>query len=103
KGADERADWEILLRLAEELGGGPTGMRAFDLALRVAGWFGWRYDPRNQLDMLWRLGPHGDRYLPWRDGITFEKVQAAPHGIAVGRARAGIEHRLYHKDKRVHL
>ena len=103
KPADERADWEILLRLAEELGGGPTGMRPFDLALRVAGWFGWRYDPRRQLDMLWRLGPHGDRYLPWRDGITFEKVQAAPHGVAVGRARAGTAHRLYHKDKRVHL
>jgi anaerobic selenocysteine-containing dehydrogenase len=102
KHADERADWEILLRLAEDLGGGPTGTRLVDAALRVAGWFGWRFDPRRQLDMLWRFGPHGDRYLPWGSGINLAKVQAGSHGLDVGRARPGL-HRVSHKDKRVHL
>jgi anaerobic selenocysteine-containing dehydrogenase len=103
KRADERADWEILLRLAEELGGGPTGIRPLDAALRLAGRFGWRYDPSRQLDMLWRLGPHGDRYLPWRSGISLAKVRAASHGLDVGRARPGTAHRIYHGDGRVHL
>jgi anaerobic selenocysteine-containing dehydrogenase len=103
KRVDERADWEILLRLAEELGGGPTGIRPLDAALGIARRFGWRYDPCRQLDMLWRLGPHGDRYLPWSSGISLAKVRAASHGLDVGRARSGTAHRIYHKDGRVHL
>ena len=40
------ADWEILLRLAEGLGGGPTGMRWLDpRCSRVAARLGWRSDP----------------------------------------------------------
>jgi anaerobic selenocysteine-containing dehydrogenase len=103
KRADERADWEILLRLAEEMGGGPSGMRWLDAVLRVAGWFGWRFDPQNQLDLLLRIGPHGDGFLPWRSGLTLKKLKAAERGIAVGPAREGVAHRLHHKDKRVHL
>jgi len=103
KQADERSDWEILLRLAEELGGGPTGKSWMDAALRAAGWFGWRFDPRNLLDMLLRLGPHGDRYLPWSKGVNLKKVRDAARGLDAGAAREGIAHRLYHKDKRVHL
>jgi anaerobic selenocysteine-containing dehydrogenase len=103
KQPDERADWEILLRLAEELGGGPTGKPWMDAAFRVAGWFGWRFDPRTMLDLLLRLGPHGDRFLPWSSGVNLKKVQAAERGLDAGAAREGIAHRLYHPDKRVHL
>jgi anaerobic selenocysteine-containing dehydrogenase len=98
----ELADWEIILRLTQELGGGPTGMRWLDGALRVAGWLGWRYDPQQTLDMLFRIGPHGDRYLPWTRGINLKKVKAAPYGIDLGPARPGL-HRLQHKDGKIHL
>jgi anaerobic selenocysteine-containing dehydrogenase len=98
----ELADWEILLRLARELGGGPTGMKWVDRALAVAERFGWRYDPENMLDMLLRLGPHGDRYLPWSHGINLTKVKAQPYGIDLGPARPGIAHRLAHADGKIH-
>ncbi|MEE9606129.1 MAG: molybdopterin-dependent oxidoreductase, partial [Myxococcota bacterium] len=103
RGEGELADWQILLRLAQELGGGPTGLRWVDRALRLAGRFGWRFRPERMLDMLYRLGPHGDRYLPWKRGINLKKVQASPYGIDLGAARPGIAHRLAHRDKRVHL
>jgi anaerobic selenocysteine-containing dehydrogenase len=103
KGADERADWEILLRLTHEMGGGPTGMSWLDGMLRVAGWCGWRFDPQRVLDMLLRLGPHGDRYLPWSTGLNLKKLKAAPRGIDLGVARDGIAHRMHHGDRKVHL
>jgi anaerobic selenocysteine-containing dehydrogenase len=99
----ELADWEILLRLTEELGGGPTGMKWIDRALRAARRFGWRYDPERTLDMLLRIGPHGDRYLPWKRGINLAKVKASPYGVDLGPARPGFRHRLAHKDGKVHL
>ncbi|MFI5365261.1 MAG: molybdopterin-dependent oxidoreductase [Candidatus Binatia bacterium] len=101
--ASERADWEILLRLAEELGGGPTGMKWVDRGLRVASKLGWRYDPQRTLDLLLRIGPHGDRFLPWKTGINLAKVQASPYGLDLGPARPGLEHRLQHKDGKIHL
>jgi anaerobic selenocysteine-containing dehydrogenase len=101
--ADERADWEILLRLTEEVGGGPMGVKWIDRALKVARRFGWRYDPERALDMLLRIGPHGDRYLPWSRGINLAKVKATTYGIDLGAARPGIRHRLQHKDAKVHL
>jgi len=101
--AGELADWEILLRLTEELGGGPIGIKWIDAALRVAGRFGWRYDPQRALDMLLRIGPHGDRYLPWRRGINLAKAKASPYGIDLGPARPGVRHRLHHKDGKIHL
>lgn len=99
----ELADWEILLRLTEELGGGPSGIRWLDVALGVARRLGWRYDPERILDLLFRIGPHGDRFLPWRKGINLAKVKTAPYGIDLGRARPGFRHRLRHADGKIHL
>jgi len=99
----EMSDWEILLRLTQELGGGPTGMRWIDAGLRVAARFGWRYDPQRTLDLLLRLGPHGDRYLPWSRGINLAKVKSSPYGVDLGPARSGVRHRLQHADGKIHL
>ncbi|HJQ82500.1 MAG TPA: molybdopterin-dependent oxidoreductase, partial [Candidatus Binatia bacterium] len=99
----ELADWEILLRLAEELGGGPTGMRWIDAGLRVAKRLGWRFQPTAMLDLLLRTGPHGDRYLPWRRGVRLADLKASPHGVDLGPARPGVAHRMFHRDRRVHV
>ncbi len=103
KGPDERADWEILLELAERLGGGPLGEPWLDWALRWLRPLGVRWTPTGTMDLLLRLGPHGDRFLPWSNGLSLEKLKAAPHGIDLGPLEPGIERRLYHRDKRVHL
>jgi anaerobic selenocysteine-containing dehydrogenase len=99
----EMADWEIITRLAYELGGGPTGTSLIDFAMRMATKLGWRFNPQSALDMLLRLGPHGDRYVPWSKGINLKKVKASPYGVDLGSARRGFKHRLRHKDGLIHL
>jgi len=99
----ELADWEILLELSERLGGGPMGEPWLDRPLRWLRPLGVRWTPTGFLNLLLRLGPYGDRFLPWSDGLSLEKLEAAPHGIDLGALQPGVERRLYHRDKRIHL
>jgi anaerobic selenocysteine-containing dehydrogenase len=101
--ADERADWEILLELSERLGGGPTGTPWLDRVLRLARPLGVRWDPTAVSDLILRLGPRGDWFLPWSGGLSMNKLKAAPHGIDLGPLEPGFERRMYHEDRRVHL
>jgi anaerobic selenocysteine-containing dehydrogenase len=103
RGPDELADWEIMLRLGEKLGGGPTGIRIVDRFLRVASKFGWKWDPISALDLLIRTGPRGDKFLPWSNGLNVKRILAAPRGIDLGPLRPGAERRLFHADGRAHL
>jgi anaerobic selenocysteine-containing dehydrogenase len=103
RGEDELADWEILLELTERLGGGPVGDPWADRLLRWLRPLGVRWTPTGFLDLLLRFGPYGDRFLPWSDGLSLAKLKAAPHGIDLGPLQPGIERRLFHRDKRIHL
>jgi anaerobic selenocysteine-containing dehydrogenase len=103
KADGELADWEILLELAERLGGGPMGEPWLDRMLRWLRPLGVRWTPTGFLNLLLRLGPYGDRFLPWSDGLSLEKLKAAPHGVDLGPLQPGVERRLYHRDKRIHL
>ena len=103
KKADERADWEIILELTYRLGGGPTGMRLLDSAYRWARHLGIRWSPASTVDLLVRLGPHGDRFIPGRRGLNLKKLKAAPHGIDLGPMQPGITHRVVHRDGKMHL
>jgi anaerobic selenocysteine-containing dehydrogenase len=99
----ERADWEILRELTARLGGGPLGDAWAD---RILGWLrplGVRWTPTGFLGLLLRLGPYGDRFLPWSEGLNLNKLKAAPHGIDLGPLQPGVERRLYHKDRRIHV
>lgn len=102
-GPGERADWEILLELTERLGGGPFGMRVLDVPMRAAKRLGWRWNPTKMVDVLLRMGPYGDRFLPWSDGLNMKKLREAPHGIDLGPQPEGISHRVCHADGRVQL
>jgi len=102
-GPEERADWEILLELTERLGGGPFGMPVIDVPMRWAKRLGWRWQPTKMVDLLLRVGPYGDRFLPWSRGLNMKKLKAAPHGIDLGPHPEGLSHRVCHADGRVHL
>ena len=96
-------DWEILHELALRMGGGPFGVPALDAAYRVGRKYGWKWTPTSMAELLLRMGPWGDKYLPWSKGLNMKKLAAAEHGIDLGALQPGVERRMYHRDKRVHL
>ncbi|MBI2827256.1 MAG: molybdopterin-dependent oxidoreductase [Planctomycetia bacterium] len=97
------ADWEIVLELIYRLGGGPTGVRWLDWAYRLGRRIGFTWRPESTVDLLVRLGPYGDGFLPWRKGLNLKKLKAAPHGIDLGPLEPGIAHRVMHRDGKMHL
>ena len=103
RGAGERADWEILLDLAERLGGGAMGIPLVDRAIRLARRFGLRWTPTASAGLLVRLGPHGDRFVPWSKGLNLARLAAAPHGVDLGPLEPGLGRRVLHRDRRVRV
>jgi anaerobic selenocysteine-containing dehydrogenase len=103
RGADERADWQILLEIAERLGGGPTGQPLLDGAFRLAKRFGLRWTPELMAELALRTGRFGDRFLPWKRGLNRKRLLAAPHGIDLGPLETGATRRIFHADKRARL
>jgi anaerobic selenocysteine-containing dehydrogenase len=103
RGPDERADWEILLELAERLGGGALGIPLIDRAIRLARRVGLEWTPTASAALLTRLGPHGDRFLPWSKGLNLERLAAAPHGVDLGPMQPGVARRVLHRDRRVRI
>lgn len=100
---DAKADWQILLGLIERLGGGPTGIKAADWALRVAQTCGYRWQPETMINFLLRTGRHGDKYLPWSSGLNLKKLEEFPHGLDLGPLEVGIKHRVTHSHQRVNI
>jgi len=97
----ELADWEIMLAIAEQLGGGPTGNATLD---RVLAWLrplGLGWEPDRVANLVLRIGPYGDRFMPWSKGLNLAKLKKHPHGIDLGPMKEGIEHRMYHQDRRI--
>ena len=73
--ADSRADWEIVLELIYQLGGGPTGLPWLDWTYRLGRRVGIRWRPDSTVDLLVRMGPYGDRFLPWSRGLNLKKLR----------------------------
>jgi anaerobic selenocysteine-containing dehydrogenase len=103
RGPGERADWEILLEIAERLGGGASGIGIIDRTLRLARKFGLRWTPKASLDLLLRLGPHGDWYLPWSTGLNLKRLMASKHAVDLGPLEPGVARRVLHRDRRIRL
>ncbi|MRG90819.1 molybdopterin-dependent oxidoreductase [Polyangium spumosum] len=81
---DTKEDAEILVGLAARLLGkrltpGPLGAVAEKLVglLNQLGTDG-------LLDVLLRVGPHGDKFLPFSKGLNLEKLKKAEHGVDLG-------------------
>jgi anaerobic selenocysteine-containing dehydrogenase len=108
--AGERADWEILVALAEGLGGGMTGFGPVDRLIRAARRRGWHVTPNHLLDLLLRTGRHGDALLPrplrfgrLRRGLSLARLAELPRGVDLGPLEPGIARRIRHRDRRVHV
>ncbi|MBL8286903.1 MAG: molybdopterin-dependent oxidoreductase [Rubrivivax sp.] len=96
-----RADWQILLEIAERLGGGPVGIGVLDAAWRAGRRLGLRWHPTFVADALLRLGRHGDRFLPGSRGLSMSKLRAQPHGVDLGALEPGVARRVLHRGGRV--
>jgi anaerobic selenocysteine-containing dehydrogenase len=59
--------------------------------------------PERLLDLTLRTGPFGDRYGEVPDGLTLERVKAAPDGIDLGPMVPRIPEILTTPDGRIHL
>ena len=103
RGPEERADWEILLEIAERLGGGASGIGVIDKTIRLARKLGLRWTPKASVDLLLRLGPHGDRYLPWSSGLNLKRLISSEHGVDLGPLERGVSRRVLHRDRRIRL
>lgn len=100
--ADTRDDWDILSGLASGLvarrAGLPSLSGAASVLRRVAG-----LDADKVVDLLLRSGPYGDKFLPWRDGLSLAKVAAAPSGIDLGPMVPSADKRVRTDDRHVRL
>lgn len=101
-GAGEKADWEILLDIIRRLGGGPMGDRLLDPVIGVFEKLGYRWHPTHMAALLLRVGPHGDRFLPWKKGLKMKDLREAAHGIDLGPLKPGLQ-RIQHRGKRARL
>lgn len=97
------ADWQILKRIAEDLGGGPTGMPWLDRLYKWGEHVGLGWEPTRMLALFLRIGAHGDHFLPWSDGLNLKKLKRLPHGIDLGPLESGVARRVSHADRLVHL
>jgi anaerobic selenocysteine-containing dehydrogenase len=79
---DTRDDWDILYDLSLRLAGkrgGKLGDAVSRAALRLG-----RLGSEGTIDLLLRIGPHGDRFSPFSKGLNLKKVREAVHGIDLG-------------------
>ncbi len=103
KAPEEKHDWQIILDLIYRLGGGPMGNAALDRLYRWGRFVGMRWTPDKAIDLLLRVGPYGDRFLPWKRGLNLKRVKQAEHGIDLGPLEPGIARRVLHRDGKVWL
>lgn len=100
KKPDARHDWEIFLELATRMDArGPGGRIAGTIKRGVLGALG----PSAILDLGLRLGPHGRGYLPFKEGLSLDRLKKAPHGIDLGPLEPCLPGRLFTTGKRIAL
>jgi anaerobic selenocysteine-containing dehydrogenase len=115
---DARDEWEILIRLTGLCTGTPA--EDVDVAAIDDGFFDYlcftqgldgaeirtHYDhggPERTLDLTLRTGPFGDRYGENPDGLTLEKLKAAPDGINYGHMVPRVPEVLGTADQKIRM
>jgi len=93
--ADGRTDGAILLALASRLlrgRGGAARLRAAALGTVLA--LGAERVARLAVDLTLRTGPYGNKLLPWKNGLTLQRLRKSVHGIDLGPLQPGLPDRL---------
>ncbi len=98
---EAREEWQVIEELARSIGVQPYSVPALRRLARL----GLRLSPRRLVDLLFRIGPAGDRLGLRRSGLTLSKVARSPHGIVLDDhiATGVLRDKIRHRDKRVHL
>jgi len=97
---DSKDDWDILQELARAIGRARGGVSAAVSA--ALGTWG-NLSSERVIDLLLRLGPHGDRFNPFGKGLSLAKLRKAVHGIDLGPLVPGRTHRVRKPGARVDL
>lgn len=97
---DQRHDWEIYNALASRLGK-PGPLARWQAPVKR--WLGEALGVEGILDLGLRTGPYGAGLKPWGEGLTLQKLKAAPHGLDLGPLTPSFPARLFTKDKRIPL
>lgn len=97
---DTRHDWQIFLELEARLKSG-TLADTLKAQLRKGVMMGLGIE--GMLDIGLRSGPYGAGFNPYGDGLNFERVKNAPHGIDLGPMKPALPDRLFTKNKRIAL
>ncbi len=96
-------EWKILtevnLRLMEKKAKNPAAKLAASAARRL----GLVPEPRTILDGMIRMGRYGDKFLPWKKGLSLKKLEESPSGIDLGPLQPELGRVLQTKDKKIHL
>jgi anaerobic selenocysteine-containing dehydrogenase len=101
---EAKSEWDIFALLGDAMGLPFIDNQAAHLVRRAARLFGRDFDPEYILDAMIRLGPYGDRFLPWRKGFTLAEVKQHPHGVMLPPPKTGVlRSKVRTPDKKVHL
>lgn len=101
---EAKQEWEIFSLLSDAMGLPFLNNRAADWLRRGLRLLGRDFSPRWIMDGMIRLGPFGDRFLPFMGGFTLAKVASEPHGVRIGPLRTDmLAKKLRTPDKKVHL
>src|SRR5439155_261280 len=99
-----KTEWEIFALLSDAMGVPFLNSRVATWMRRGLRLVGLDFSPRWVMDAMIRLGPYGDRYLPWRRGFTLAEVTKHPHGVLLPEPPTGVLGRkLRTPDRKVHL
>ncbi len=101
---EAKQEWEIFTLLGDAMGLPYLNNRAAHWMRRALRLAGRDFSPRWIMDAMIRLGPVGDRFLPWRDGFTLAKLARQPHGVRLGPPQTGVlAQKLRTDDGKIHL
>ncbi|MBK8257027.1 MAG: molybdopterin-dependent oxidoreductase [Polyangiaceae bacterium] len=97
---DTKDDWEILQLLSKEIARARGGVsKAAAAALDRFG----NMSSEKAIDLLLRLGPYGDNFVPWRKGLTLKKLKASPHGVDLGPLAPGRLRKVHKPNHKADL
>jgi formate dehydrogenase len=101
---EAKTDWEVFALLSDAMGVRFLNSRLATLLRRALRLVGRDFDPRWIMDAMIRMGPYGDRYLPWRRGFTLRETAKHPHGVRLPSPRTDVlRQKLRTPDRKVQL